>query len=1178
MGRLGRKWIGIAVVTVVPCTAVAQLPFNLDASTITDAKADIGGTSAVDVITLRPIGPGAPLRFGGIVPKSERVTLDNEVLFAGTDYYMDYSTGVVYLKRAQRGGQTMIVSYRYTGKIDPAGSTRFNGLGTMKYTLGSSGLNLLMGFGATDREAGGGVAQSNVLGLHNNFGLGSGNLTGLMLFGSRDQATMASGLSMDRNAKFANDVQDSGQSRLALQNYAGSVLSGKLTLNYQNVSKKFSSFNSLAGAGLDDATITRLRSERGVTRSGAGIDGMKFGALGFSGGMKSVGDDKGGIEWKNFGITQGAYAFSMNSQRVNANFNHFHEIAEADREQLLKEKGLSRTNYAAKLGALSFTDSDVRDDATHKGVKNRTFAFDSSKFKLQIGNRNINSDFTRAASLQGSETAAYTREVGMKKQFANLQASLFKSNIPLTYGQQSMRDASGEFQSHEASLTGKSWSLNHIDEGSSKGFTRTNALQDSEIDHNLKGIAQMYGAGVAPQGNDRNVFLNANGLSRNYSSLTAKPFKDWDVKIEHLKLKNSADSAGSDTFAFASKNFQANFHRQQVGKLFLANTSLLSFEAARLGTMSGMDRSDFGMTMNLGRSRVLTVGTLNASNMKDSLTRTSISYKENGIDLQLNQRHVGAGFDNANQLVDPEKDLLQQIHSYRERDFRLGVQKLPNLKLDFSAMTALNETSGERRASDSGMFDWNPDKKTHVNYFHSQQSDQTLVGMLFAQSTERFSFSRSFGKFGNMELLDERLAYSGSTGTQPDAHKQYMSYEAKVTDTTSLKAERTHVSFENGTTEDTSANTLSTKLTKRMGVSVTDLKIDRAGEANDQVKRNYGVWYDFGNGMRLNWGYNRDLNGVNGTLNSTTTLGQTGGPISPDKLGTVQAGGIGDWAVGGGYGTNQWDSNRSGFDRTQAYNNLSLSTRKALKLGMFSDLQFKFNLDSATDYAKTLRENTLYAASGRLGTNQFAYEYRSQMDKNGFRGIDRSLRLQTDPKALRFLTGTMFYKLRTLPTNQQVMVRQFDVTAHLTKQLDLTNLVQTNPEVARGDVLLGSLPQASKTNKWKLDYKSTPNLTIGGTWDELINQATKSTTSVSGINMTFNQAKGSPVSVFFGSEEANVGTIRKTTMRYHIQFDKKASRNQTLSLFLGNVTYMYAAATGQAPNNWTARVDWQIKF
>src|SRR3954470_5641889 len=101
MGRRRRKLIGIALATALPFAVGAQAPLTLNEMKSGGGAADIGGTPAIDIITLRAIGPGAPLRYGNVVPKSERVQLDGQLLMAPDDYAMDYATGVLYLKRAQ---------------------------------------------------------------------------------------------------------------------------------------------------------------------------------------------------------------------------------------------------------------------------------------------------------------------------------------------------------------------------------------------------------------------------------------------------------------------------------------------------------------------------------------------------------------------------------------------------------------------------------------------------------------------------------------------------------------------------------------------------------------------------------------------------------------------------------------------------------------------------------------------------------------------------------------------------------------------------------------------------------------------------------------------------------------------------------------------------------------------
>ena len=1169
------------MVGAVPVTATAQLPFTLTSSTkdLASAAAELGGTEAIDIISLRPMGPGSPLRFGGVVPKSERVTLDNEVLTSGSDYFMDYSTGVVYLKRAQKSGQTMIVSYRYTGKTDAAAN--YTGLGAMKYSLVPGGLNLLLGMGMTERQEDGSVLSGNVFGMHNNFGLGKGgSLGGLMLMGDRDQVTPTSGLSMDPNAKKGGTVQDKGKSQLLLQNLTTNMLGGKAEFTYQDISKNFTAFNAISSdSGLDAARIKQLQSERGLTRFGAGLSGLKFGQAAFSGGYRKVGDDKGGIQWRSFGIQQGLYGVSFSSQKVDTSFNHFKEIAEADREQLLKEKGISRQNFAAKLSSLSYTNGTITDDATGLSVVSRDVVLDAKKFKLLVGDRRVDAKFNRFDSLLGTEKATFGREAGLNRNYATLTGALGKANLPFAFSQQSVRNETGAFQSQEASLAGKGWSLSHVSKSTDEKFVRVDGLQDSEMDGHIKSIATMYGPGVASKPEDRAQFLKGQGLSREFNRIGVQPFKNWDVSVEQLRMRTPKDDASVDTYGVKTSNLSANYRKQNIGTQFLPSTSLMGFETAKLGTISGMERSDFGMAMQLTKSKSLSIGTMSASTAAGSLDRTALAYKDNKVDLQVNSRNVSKGFDNANLLVDPEKDLLNSLRGYRERDVKLKWQALPNLKFDFSSIDAENPDSHDQKFNRNAVLDWSPDKNTSVNYTQIDQKNNNPLSTLFAQLTERLMVSKNFGRFGKVQLLDERLEYSGQTATQPDSHRHYISYETQIDKNTSVKTEQTHTDFSNGEKEDTSANTLSTTLTKRVGVQVTDVKVNRTGDQHDEAKRNYGFWYDFGNGMRLSYGYNRQMSGLTtGTMNSTVTIGQAGAPTAADQVGKVQAGAVGDMMLGAGYGVNEWDGSGATADRTQAFSNVSLSTAKAFRLGMFKELKFNVAVDTATDYTAWVRENRQYGLSGKVGTNGFAYDYRSQMDKSGFRAIDRTFKFNTDQTDKRHLTASLFYKVRTLPNNDQVMIRQYDVTARPAKNFELTNQIVTNPEVANSNAMLGSIPQAAKSNKWKLDYKRDGNFVVGGSWEELVNEQNKSESQIGGINFVWNQLKGSPITLFCGVEQKGTNGVRQTATRYHIQFDRKPSKNQVFSLFLGNVSYDYNPTDGLTKNNWTARLDWQIKF
>ena len=274
-----------------------------------------------------------------------------------------------------------------------------------------------------------------------------------------------------------------------------------------------------------------------------------------------------------------------------------------------------------------------------------------------------------------------------------------------------------------------------------------------------------------------------------------------------------------------------------------------------------------------------------------------------------------------------------------------------------------------------------------------------------------------------------------------------------------------------------------------------------------------------------------------------------------------------------GYVENRWDDTR-----TQSFGNVQLSTARPFSLGFLRDVKLNFGLDTAADKAQWLKENRLISFTGKVGSNSLGYEYRSQMHPSGFRGIDRMFSFVTDPNDKQPLSASVKYKVRTLPWDDQVMIRDYSFTARPAKNVALTNQLQTNPEIAKGDSILGSITQAARVNRWKLDVKNNPNLTIGGSWDELINDQTHTRVRTGGLNLTLFGASGSPVQLFYGVEQNDTGGNRKTTGRYHIRYDQRPGPNQTLSFFAGNVSYQYSVADGLSKNNLTLRLDYQIRF
>jgi hypothetical protein len=84
---------------------------------ITASKSPSGGSQAgqanADMLRGNGTRAGYLLRYGNIVPESERVMVDARTLQRNQDYTIDYTTGAIFFTDLVRTSQTIRVYYRY---------------------------------------------------------------------------------------------------------------------------------------------------------------------------------------------------------------------------------------------------------------------------------------------------------------------------------------------------------------------------------------------------------------------------------------------------------------------------------------------------------------------------------------------------------------------------------------------------------------------------------------------------------------------------------------------------------------------------------------------------------------------------------------------------------------------------------------------------------------------------------------------------------------------------------------------------------------------------------------------------------------------------------------------------------------------------------------------------------
>jgi hypothetical protein len=103
-------------------------------------------------------------------------------------------------------------------------------------------------------------------------------------------------------------------------------------------------------------------------------------------------------------------------------------------------------------------------------------------------------------------------------------------------------------------------------------------------------------------------------------------------------------------------------------------------------------------------------------------------------------------------------------------------------------------------------------------------------------------------------------------------------------------------------------------------------------------------------------------------------------------------------------------------------------------------------------------------------------------------------------------------------------------------------------------------------------------LTVGGSYTELKNQTALSVSRTAGLNAKLFEKSGSPITIFYGMEEADAVDLWRTTTRYSIEYDQKPASNQTFSLLLGSLAYEHSTPIGQNPRSMTLRINYQFSF
>ncbi len=1156
--KRGKIW-AMAVAAVLAGTAGAQNLAGAFDSTATPQEKKLVGKPAVDLLPGKKTGLAYPLRYPNVVPGTVKVWLMGKELRENEDFRLDYGAGLLYLLVPVRPSDSIRVLYRHdpTAKESASGASmlpiftlNFGQMGSMKMLLGATGVN---------RMADGTLMQSHTGGIQNNFKFAGSSLEGVFLVSSQAAPTVeADSASPDmRQPKKGTEGTDS----LVMQSLKTDVGNGfSLSADFQDVGEKFEGFGMLGGSGMKQDEINQLQKEKGITRYGFGLNG-KSGQLSLANSFRTIDDGKGRITWQNYGVEVGGLAFHYNSRSVDGTFSRFNDIAEQDRAQLQKERGIDRLDFGGSLAfapnaKFSFNQKEITADGD--GFYRRDLGLDTSFLKVQYSRQEISQGFGRAKDLAEGERNQWLAERGFRREALSFALPKNEKASLLTFSQNRVQYGdSADFLSRAVGLDFGNVRAQYWTRETSREFSRLENLTPDEKNQYVAQTLAMYDGAKAHQ-DDPRWFARENGLKRSFFRFDAGLGGKSAFSFRNVGIEGQIDAIQYQQMNLDLRGWSLEYRNLHFGQGFDRAFDLLDAERKFYGNQQGFSRQDLALNGTLGKSK-LALSWLDVEDGDANLSRFKAAYEVPGLKLSGGIRSVSDDFTRARDVNDGEKDFLAQLIGYNQVDLQYEIGLIPRLRLSGQLYDSDNGDERLKRSRNEHQISWQIDKNTELQYRVSGHHFQGFSGDLFVNQLNALSAKRNFGKWGTLSVVNESETFRGSDNQRPDRKTQGLRYENQITKSLKLSTEQFRTDYSDGGYENVSAYGAAWQITPRLGISLKDVHVDRDEAKNTQRFLDYGVSYDFGKGVKIGYTFHRELNSQGGGKRNYRY------EMSEGEFGGFKAGG-------------SYDEKRIDNQRTTALGGFHISNTKPFDLGILKDVRMSFGYDSHTDQSLWKKETKLASFGASLFGTRVEMSYDQLMLPSQERAYDRTYKWIYDPSGKKPLQASLVYKSRALPGGDSIIVRDYDVSYKLNDRLKLNLTTETFPEKEKKDAPFGSILQPTRSRTYGVDWKINDASALTVAYSEIMDLAKRNLVRRSTGELTLFADTGSPLRLTYGMDQSDRNGNRQTRFLYQLSFDQKPGPNQTLSFLIGNIDWDDGKPNNELWNRWDIRIDYQLRF
>lgn len=819
----------------------------------------------------------------------------------------------------------------------------------------------------------------------------------------------------------------------------------------RDVSSSFASFK-----GLRDADKLQWEREKGMKSSALGL-GFNFGvgakkkgavAGGFSLDSLSFEDQSGSYRRDLLQFSSGNVGLMLLSRRSGSAFRRLGDVSDADKTalaldlyrqfdpaaqaaqvtavdkvQVAREAGLDRQalrldDKMGKGGQIGFSSIRVTNatpsattPTSAQALQREAFALQTGPFSLNFTSRRVDPGFSRLADLSDIE----------KSNLALDTRRQFDPNATLAQITPKDRDLlAREFGISRENLRG-TWSIGKLGKSGVLQFSQfrigdtLNPAAQGSPESAVEGLLVGYS----------NARWHVNLRSMSASSQFSRYADLSDADRASIGNLHGLDQKALDGAIQLTKKMKVSFSGMMVG-----GTDEAARRATSLAAQNGQDISAAEAAARAGVSRY------------------SLAIETPGLNFAANRSSTSKEFNRAADLAlpDPERKQIEAERGTQRNDYTLHYTKLKGLTLDGSFYNAEDARNSLDHTVNKVNAQYALNKKGALS-FQLNTDLSTVLGKKNGVDRTLLTLNQEFGRGYLVGLVhDDNQVYADGAPTAQASRLDSLRFETPKVKKNTLSLDLKRVTYQDGRYENTTSLLVHAKPTAQLSLNLSRVEIDRGDDAtaSSSAATTTPTPSEATDSIDLQWQATKQFAIVMGVSQKDTTDRTDADTISiglqgnPSRDVTLAA---------------KFDEVHNDGKNTKDVADFSISNSKPLKFGIFKDVTISGHYASLNDMRRLQNETMTGRASWKIWKNEFVLDYGGITKQNGEVTTTRLYSFTTDPNPKKWFHGGFYYKVRTLATGEEKLIRRFTADWRLTKSTSFVYTYGTMPEDDKGNIL-----------------------------------------------------------------------------------------------------------------------------